>query len=42
MSELVAARKPASALVKNRRLGLVLALLVVVYIVAVIIFIVVY
>ena len=42
MSELVAARKPARALIKNRRLGLILALLVLLYIAAVIVFIIVY
>ena len=42
MSELVITKKPASALIKNRRLGLVLALLIVLYIAAVIAFIIAY
>jgi hypothetical protein len=42
MSELVITKKPASAPMKNRRLGLILALLVVLYIAAVILFIIEY
>jgi hypothetical protein len=39
MSELVIARDPRGAQNKNRRLGLILALLVILYLVAVIVFI---
>ena len=42
MSGLVVTRKPGIAQLKNRRLGLILALLVVLYILAVVAFIVVY
>ena len=42
MSELVIAKKPGSTQSKNRRLGLILAVLAVLYIVAVILFIIVY
>jgi hypothetical protein len=42
MSELVITKKQASAPMKNRRLGLILALLVVLYIAAVILFIIEY
>jgi len=42
MSGLVFTKKPANALIKNRRLGLILGLLVVLYIAAVIVFIIVY
>jgi len=42
MSGLVVTKKPSNAFSKNRRLGLILALLVVLYIAAVIVFIIVY
>ena len=42
MSQLVLTKRPGLAQIKNRRLGLMLALLVVVYILAVIAFIIVY
>jgi hypothetical protein len=42
MSELVIAKNPRGAQNKNRRLGLILAVLVVLYIAAVIVFIIVY
>jgi len=42
MSEFVITRKPGISQRKNRRLGLILALLVVLYIVAVVAFIIVY
>jgi hypothetical protein len=42
MREVLITKKPASALIKNRRLGLILALLVVLYIAAVIVFIIEY
>ena len=42
MSGLVVTRKPGIAQMKNRRLGLILALLVVLYILAIVVFIVVY
>jgi hypothetical protein len=42
MSQLVFTKKPGLAQIKNRRLGLILALLILVYILAVIAFIIVY
>jgi hypothetical protein len=42
MSEFVVTNKPPAAFIRNRRLGLILAALVVLYIVAVIAFIIVY
>jgi hypothetical protein len=42
MSELVITKKPESVELKNRRIGLILTLLVVLYILAVIAFIIIY
>ena len=42
MSGLVVTRRPGIAQMRNRRLGLILALLVVLYILAIVVFIVVY